>query len=340
MKAAIYYNPKKIQTEDIPRPKISPDEILVEMKACGLCGSDLMHWYLKSRAPLVLGHEPTGIVAKTGKNVNQFKKGERVFVHHHVACLECHYCAHGDYTLCEDFAKTKIHPGGLAEYFRVPAPNVQKDTLKIPDSLSFEEATLIEPVACCLKAHTKLVIRPEDTVVIIGAGPAGIIHTSLSKNLRPAKIIVSDLINYRLEAAKQFGADLIVNPKNESLIEKVREVTSGRGADVVIVTAPNAEAVAEGLKTCRRGGTVCLFAPTPPSTQVSVSPRRLFFSEIRIVPSYSTSHIETRTALKLISSGKIKAKELITHRFPLSETSEAFKTAEKGECLKVVILNE
>ncbi|UCH70254.1 MAG: zinc-dependent dehydrogenase [Candidatus Bathyarchaeota archaeon] len=340
MKAAIYYSPEKIQIEDIPRPKISPDEILVEMKACGICGSDLMHWYLKSRAPLVLGHEPTGIVAKTGKNVNQFKKGERVFVHHHVACLACHYCAHGDYTLCEDFAKTNIHPGGLAEYFRVPAPNVQKDTLKIPDNLSFEEATLIEPVACCLKAHTKLIIRPEDTVAIIGAGPSGIIHTILSKNLRPAKIIVSDLINYRLEAAKQFGADLIVNPKNDSLIEKVRDSTRGIGADVIIVTAPNAEAVTEGLKTCRRGGTVCLFAPTPPSTQVSVSPRRLFFSEIRIVPSYSTSHIETRTALKLISSGKIKAKELITHRLPLSETSEAFKTAAKGECLKVVILNE
>ncbi len=340
MKAAIYYSPEKIQIEDIPRPKISPDEILVEMKACGICGSDLMHWYLKSRAPLVLGHEPTGIVAKTGKNVNQFKRGERVFVHHHVACLACHYCAHGDYTLCEDFAKTNIHPGGLAEYFRVPAPNVQKDTLKIPDNLSFEEATLIEPVACCLKAHTKFIIRPEDTVVIIGAGPSGIIHTILSKNLRPAEIIVSDLINYRLEAAKRFGADLVVNPKNESLIEKVKKSTDGRGADVVIVTAPNAEAVTEGLNICRRGGTICLFAPTPPRKQVSVSPRRLFFSEIRIVPSYSTSHMETRTALKLISSGKIRAGELITHRFSLSQISEAFKTAAKGECLKVVILNE
>ncbi|NIR87794.1 alcohol dehydrogenase catalytic domain-containing protein, partial [Candidatus Bathyarchaeota archaeon] len=152
MKAATYYSPNNIQIKEIPKPKIKLDEILVEMKACGICGSDLMYWYLKNRAPLVLGHEPTGIVAKTGKNVKQFKRGERVFVHHHVACLECHYCAHGDYTLCEQFSKTNINPGGLAEYFRVPAANVQNDTLKIPDNLSFEEATLVEPVACCLKA--------------------------------------------------------------------------------------------------------------------------------------------------------------------------------------------
>jgi L-iditol 2-dehydrogenase len=340
MKAATYYSPNNIQINEISKPKIKIDEILVEMKACGICGSDLMHWYLKNRAPLVLGHEPAGIVAKTGKNVKQFKKGEHVFVHHHVGCLKCHYCAYGDYTLCEQFTKTNIHPGGFAEYFRVPAPNAQNDTLKIPDSISLEEATLIEPVGCCLKAHTKFVIRPEDTVAIIGAGPSGIIHTILSKNFGATKIIVSDPIDYRLKAAKRFGADITVNPKSESLIEKVKESTEGRGADLVIITAPNAEAVKEGLNACRKGGTVCLFAPTPPTKHVSVSPQRLFFSEIRIVPSYSTSHIETRTALQLISTGKIKAKELITHRFPLSQTSEAFKTAEKGECLKVVVLNE
>ena len=340
MKAATYYGPNNIQVKEVPRPRIKTDEILVEMKACGICGSDLMHWYLKNRAPLVLRHEPAGIVAKTGKRVKHFKKEDCVFVHHHVACLKCHYCTHGDFTLCEEFGRTRIHPGGLAEYFRVPAPNVQKDTLKIPDNLSFEEATLIEPVACCLRAHTRFVIGPEDTVTIIGAGPSGIIHTILSKNLGAAKIIVSDTIDYRLKAARRFGADLTVNPKNESLIEKVRESTDGRGADLVIVTAPRVEAVKEGLNACRKGGTMCLFAPTPPTEDVNVSPRRLFFSEIRIVPSYSTSHIETREALELISNGRIKAKELITHRFPLSQTSEAFKTAEKGECLKVVMLNE
>ena len=341
MKAAMYHGPDNIRIEDVPTPKIAQDEILVEMKACGICGSDLMPWYLKDRAPLVLGHEPAGIVAKTGRKVKQFEEGDRVFVHHHVACLTCHYCSSGDFTLCEQFRKTNIHPGGLAEYFRVPAPNLQVDTLKIPDNVSFEEATLIEPVACCLRAQTRFIIRPDDTVVIIGAGPSGIIHTILSESRGAAKIIVSDMINYRLEMAKRFGADLTINPQNESLIEKVRESTNGRGADLVIVTAPYAEALSEGLNVCRKGGTVCVFAPSLPSKQVSISPYRLFFSEIRIIPSYSTSHLETRTALKLINTGKIKAKELITHRFPLSQTSEAFKIAEKDKrCLKVVVLNE
>lgn len=341
MKAAVYHGPNNISIEEKPTPKIAQDEILIEMKACGICGSDLMHWYLKDRSPIVLGHEPAGIIAKKGKKIKQFRKGDRVFVHHHVACLECHYCSHGDFTLCEQYKETNIQPGGLAEYFRVPSPNVQVDLLKIPDRMPFEEATLIEPVACCLRAQTRFIVRPEDTVVIIGAGTSGIIHTILSKNRGARRTIVSDPIKYRLEAAKRFGADLTVDPRSEDLVEKVKESTNGRGADLVIVTAPHVEALSEGLDLCRKGGTVCVFAPTLPDKRVRVSPHRLFFSEIKIVPSYSTSHIETRTALKIMSTGKIQARELITHRFPLSQTSEAFKTAEKNkQCLKVVVLNE
>jgi len=341
MKVAMYYSLDDVRIEEMPTPEIGPEEILVEMKACGICGSDLMGWYLENRAPLVLGHEPAGIVVKTGDKVENFKLGERVFVHHHVACLTCHHCLRGDYTMCEKFGQTHIHPGGFAEYFKVPAPNLQIDTLKIPDKVSFEEATLIEPVACCVRALKKCNIQPGDTVVIIGAGPSGIIHTTLSRSLGASQIIVSDLVNYRLEAARRFGADLAINPRSESLVKKVEEVTNGMGADIVIVTAPNIKAFSEGIHVCRKGGTVCLFAPTSPNDYVNVSPHKLFFSEIKIIPSYSTSHIETRTALKLISSGRIKAKELVTHRFPLNRIEDAFKTAAKSkECLKVVVLNE
>jgi L-iditol 2-dehydrogenase len=341
MKAAVYYNLNDIRIEEVPTPKIEPEEILVEMKACGICGSDLMDWYLEKRAPLVLGHEPAGVIVEVGDKVENFKVGERVFVHHHVPCLTCHYCLRGDYTMCEKFRQTYIHPGGFAEYFKVPAPNLQIDTLKLPDDVSFEEATLIEPVACCIKALTKCIVQPGDTVVIIGAGSAGIIHTMLSKSFRASQIVVSDLVNYRLEAARKFGADLTINPQSESLVKKVGEVTNGIGADIVVVTAPNVKAFSDGIDVCRKGGTVCLFAPTPPNEYMRVSPHRLFFSEIRIIPSYSASQIETRLALKLISSGKIKAKELITHRFPLNHIEEVFKTAAKSkECLKVVVLNE
>jgi len=338
MKAAVYYSLEDIRVEEMPKPKIGPAEILVEMKACGICGSDLMEWYLRSRAPLVLGHEPTGIIAEVGDKVEEFNTGDRVFVHHHVACLTCHYCIHEDYTMCERFTQTHIEPGGFAEYFRVPAPNVQIDTLRIPEHLSFEEATLVEPVGCCLRALRKCGLEPGVTVAIIGAGPSGIIHNMLSRVMGAGQIIVSDLIDYRLEAAKRFGADLTVNPQSENLAARIREITGGFGADVVIVTAPNIKALTSGIEICRRGGTVCIFAPTNPGRFVRLSPHRLFFSEITVVPSYSTSHIETRMALRLVSSGQIRAKELITHMFPLTSIQEAFKTAVKSkECLKVVV---
>ncbi len=341
MKVAVYYGQRDIRIEEQPVPEIGEDEVLVEMKACGICGSDLMEWYLKARAPLVLGHEPTGIIAKKGSRVKGFNVGDRVFVHHHVACLKCHYCLHGDYTLCKQFHETNIKPGGFAEYFKVPQPNLQIDTLKIPEALSFDEATLIEPVGCCLKALKECSIQKGDAVAIIGVGATGIIHIALSKIYGVSKTIVSDLIDYRLKMAKKFGADVTVNPKKENLIEIVKAETDGIGVDVTIVTAPSLEAYKTGLKICRKGGKLCVFAPTKSREYLQISPKELFFSEIQIIPSYSTSHLETRMALELIASGKLKVKDLITHRFRLTEAAEAFKTAlESKESLKVVVLNK
>lgn len=341
MKAAVYHRLDDIRIENMPKPEIGQDEALVEMKACGICGSDLMEWYLKKRAPLVLGHEPAGIIAEVGDKVEDFKVGDRVFVHHHVACLTCHYCIRENYTMCEQFGKTHIIPGGFAEHFKVPAQNLHVDTLRIPDSLSFDEATLIEPAACCIRAIRKYSAQHGDVIVIIGAGPSGIINTMLLKNSGAGKIIVSDLVDYRLKVVKRLGADLTVNPKKENLAETLKNVTDSRGADLVIVTAPSAEAFSEGIQLCRKGGTLLLFAPTPPEVQAHLSPHRLFFSEITIVPSYSTSHVETRMALDLLVSGKVRAKELITHRFSMDKIQDAFRTAsENRECLKVVIKNE
>ncbi|MBS7636964.1 zinc-dependent dehydrogenase [Candidatus Bathyarchaeota archaeon] len=341
MKAAVYYSQLDIKTEEMPIPQIGDDEALVEMKACGICGSDLMDWYLKARAPLVLGHEPSGVIVEKGKKVKNFDVGDRVFVHHHVACLKCHYCQRGDYTLCEQFHKTNIVPGGFAEYFKVPAPNLQLDTLKIPESLSFEEATLIEPVGCCIRAVKKCGIQKGDIVAVIGAGTTGIIHTVLAKIYGAGKVVVSDLVDFRLKFAERFGADVVVNPLNEDLAAVVRKETDGRGFDLAIVTAPSLEAYKTGMSICRKGGKICVFAPTAPGKILEISPKQLFFDELRIIPSYSTSHVETREALELIKSGEIRVKDLITHRFPLEETAKAFKTAlEDKESLKVIVLGK
>jgi len=341
MKAAVYYSQKDIRIEEIPTPKIGRGEVLVEMKACGICGSDLMDWYLKNRAPLVLGHEPSGVIVEKGRDVKNFDVGDRVFVHHHVACLKCHYCTHGDYTLCEQFHNTNIIPGGFAEYFKVPAPNLNLDTLKIPDGISFDEATLIEPVGCCLRAIKKCGIQKGDSVAIIGAGATGIIHTVLAKVFGAGKVVVSDLIDFRLRAAQKFGANVVVNPLNTSLKEVVKAETDGRGVDLAIVTAPSLEAYKAGLGVCRKGGKLCVFAPTEPGKFLEISPKELFFNELQIIPSYSTSHVETREALELVKSEKIRVRELITHRYSLLDAAKAFKTAlEDKESLKIVVLGK
>lgn len=341
MKAAVYHSLDNIQIEEMEKPKITSHEVLVEMKACGVCGSDLMEWYLEKRAPLILGHEPAGVVVEVGSKVEGLRTGDRVFAHHHVACLTCHYCRHGAYTMCQKFANTHLDPGGFAEYFRVPVDNLKVDTLKIPDKISFEEATLIEPIGCGIRAIRKCEIQQGDVVAIIGAGPAGVINTALARLSGSGQILVSDAIDYRLKSARKFGADITVNVQRENFTETVKSITDGRGADVVVVTAPNVKAYGTALEVCRKGGTVCVFAPTAPEQAVSISPHKLFFQEIKLIPSYSTSHLETRMALELICSKRIDAEGLITHRFPLSHATEAFQTATRDkECLKVVILNE
>jgi len=341
MKTAVYYAPEDIRIEQASVPDLEDDEVLVEMKACGICGSDLMDWYLKTRAPLVLGHEPAGVIVKTGKKVKAFDVGDRVFVHHHVACMTCHYCMNGDYTLCETFHKTNIKPGGFAEYFKVPSPNLRLDTLRIPDKLSFEEATFIEPVGCCIRALNKCRLTQGNSIAIIGAGPTGLIHTALSKIYGSSITIVSDPIDFRLGFAKKFSADITVNPRTEDLTQIVKTATDGIGVDIAVITAPNLEAYKAGINVCRKGGKLCVFAPTHPSKHLQVSPKELFFTELQFIPSYSTSHLETRAALRLLESGKLKVKQLITHRFRLEAAAEAFQTAlHSKESLKVMILND
>lgn len=335
MKAGVYYGPLDVQCVEVEKPKINFREILVEMRACGICGSDLMDWYLKPRAPLVLGHEPTGVVVETN-NVEEFNVGDRVFVHHHVACMKCYYCIRGDYTLCRRFRETHIVPGGFAEYFKVPEANLM-DTLRLPDNVGFEEGTLIEPLACCIRAINKANAKLCSSAAVIGLGPTGLMIIQLLKLYGVPKVLACDLVDYRVKAARRFGADVAVNPIDEDLSKVVKSETE-LGADVVFVTAPSIEAYSKGVDICRSGGVLCVFAPPPPGETLQLDLNRVFFSEVKIIPSYSTSHIETRIALNLIGNSKVNVKDLVTHRFKLEEIAEAYMVAAKGEnCLKVVV---
>jgi len=339
VRVAKYYSRDDIRLEQMPVPEIGPGEMLVQVKACGLCGSDLMEWYTDSKAPTVLGHEPVGFVSQLGGGVQGFIPGDRVFVHHHVPCFVCHYCRRGNYSACQTFRESRIYPGGFAEYIRVPAINVERDVLHLPEELGFEEATLIEPTACAIRGMKRAGLQKGDTVLIIGVGVSGLLFTRLSRLWGAGLIITSDPVDYRLQAARKLGADFTVHPVEEDLETKLRELNAGRGADLVIVTPCSAKAMEQGLRLAGQGGTVLLYAPLPPGITLPVKVHDLLFSEITLVSTYSCGPDETRTALEFIHRGRVQTRGLITHRFGLDAVGEAMRLGvQAGESLKVVVV--
>ena len=339
MKVAKYYRHDDIRVEEMPVPQIGPGELLVRVEACGLCGSDAMTWYADQKAPTVLGHEPTGVVAQVGEGVMGFAVGERLFVHHHVGCLECHYCLRGDYTMCSAFAQTHLDPGGFAQYIRVPRPNVECDVLHLPEEISFEEGTLIEPLACAIRGMKRVRVEAGDTVAILGAGVSGLLFLQLAKVWGAGLAAMVDLITSRLDVAKRLGADLVIQADKEEVAARLKEANEERGADLVIVTPGTIKAMEEGLRLVGKGGTVLLYAPTPPGLTLPLDPGQLFWDHVTITTTYSSNHQDTRMALELIRQGEVKVAPLITHRLGLGQVAEGLRLMAEGqEALKVVIM--
>jgi L-iditol 2-dehydrogenase len=337
-KAARYYSGTDIRIENVVLPEIKEGEIKVRVKACGICGSDISDWYMEPRAPAYFGHEPSGNVVEVGKGVKGLKEGDRVFAHHHVPCFVCHYCRRGYYTLCRTFKETALFPGGFADHIVVPVLNVERDTLVLPDGMSYEEGTLIEPVACCIKGIKRANLRIGDTVAVIGAGFMGLVHVQLARLFGAGKIIAVDSVPYRLEKAKDLGSDHIINFKEEKVPEKFRELNNGRGADVVILCTGQYSALEEAMETAEKGSTVYIFAPFYPEVTFPVDLNRFFFSEFTIYASYSASHLETREALRLIAGKQIDTKSLITHRYPIERIGEALELVKTAtDSLKVIV---
>lgn len=339
MKVAVYYNNSDVRLEERPIPEVGPGELLVKTEACGLCGGETMEWYLAPRAPKVLGHEPTGVVAAVGEGVEKFKVGDRVMAHHHVGCMSCHYCNRGHYTMCPEYKKVHLDPGGFAEYFRVSAHSAQFDTHILPDNVSFEQATVIEPLSCVLRGIKIAGIQPGDTVVIVGAGFMGMGFVQLARIWQAGKIVVSDLNDWRLEKALSLGATHTINPTKENGVKKLRRINEGRLADSVMVTAPSGRAWKAGLELCDKGATLHVNAPPAPGETIELDPNDLYFKEITINSGYSSSHIEARTILDYLSAGRIDADAMITHRFGLDDVSQAIQLVlEAGASLKSLII--
>ncbi len=339
MKAAFLKGPNVVSIDDVPIPKIGPREILVEMKACGICGTDIEKMHGTFITPPRLGHEVTGEVIDVGAEVNEVKREDRVFVHHHVPCYKCHYCRHSDYTMCAEFSTTNLDPCGLSEYFRVPEPNLARGAvLPLPDNVSFEEGTLIEPTACCLRGLNKTQLAAGDDVLIMGAGPAGLTMIGLLRLRGTHAIAVSEITDFRIKAAEDFGADVVINPQRRDLRSEVLDLTHGIGMDLVIVAVGSVQAISQGIECVRKGGQILLFGIPPKGDALSYDASKIFINEVSLIPSYSTTEIETSAALKIIEKKRLKIKKLITHIFPLNETAKAMKQAAKGEkALKTVI---
>lgn len=354
MTAAVYRGVNDVRVEQVPVPEIGSGELLVQVHTCGVCGTDLKKIATGSHsAPRIFGHETAGTIAAVGRGVTNFRVGERVIVFHHIPCGHCYYCRHKTFAQCPVYKKVgatagfEPSGGGFAEYVRVtdwivnpgggapgsPAPGV----VKIPDNVSFEQASWVEPTNTCLKAVESLRLSVDDTVLVIGQGPIGILLAALALR-KGVRVITSDLFAPRLKIAKILGIEEALHASAVDVQAYVREATEGRGADAVMLAVGGNSMIAVAMETVRPGGRVMLFAQTQHS-QAQFDPAAVCVDEKTLMGSYSASIDLQQESARLVFSGEIPLERLITHRFPLSRAVEALDLAAhpKPDSMKVVI---
>lgn len=331
---------KKVTLVESELPKVNEDEMLVRMQSCGICGSDLEKVYGNyGMRSLRVGHEPAGAVIKVGKNLKKFQVGDRVFVHHHVSCYSCRYCLQGNYTMCNNYQTSNIEPCGLSEEFIVPKWNIEHGgVLKLPESISYDEAALIEPFACCIRGLNKISIKHGDNVAILGAGPTGVMHTLLARLWGANNIVVSDVNEFRLKFVEKYGVTA-VNLNLEKLDDVINNNTESLGVDVTILATGSMKAFESSLRITRRGGKILLFGVPSVGSKCDLDLNSLYSNEQIIIPSYGASEIETNQALSLMSDKSIDLLPLVTHRFQLRESDNAFKCAHEAvDAMKVLVV--
>lgn len=336
MRVAVYYNNRDVRLEERPKPKIGPGEFLMKVMACGICGSDVLEWYRVKGAPRVLGHEATGVIEEVGEGVEDYRVGDRVFVSHHVPCGSCKYCLSGHETACETLHTTNYDPGGFSEYVRVPRINVEKGVYRLPPHVSFEEGTFIEPLACVIRAQRIAGIGSGNTVLVIGSGVSGILHIQMAKLKGASRVIAADVTEYKMKKAEEFGADHVLDARG-ALEDEVRRIT-GSGADRVIVCAGSQRAAHQAFRCVDRGGSILFFAVPPPDAPVQFPMVDFWRDEITIATSYGAAPRDLSESLRVISEGRVRVKEMITHRFGLCDAGVGFRMmSEPGDYLKIII---
>ncbi|MGQ9636306.1 MAG: zinc-dependent dehydrogenase [Thermodesulfobacteriota bacterium] len=337
MRVAMYYNNRDVRLEEMPTPPVDLGELLVKVLACGICGSDVMEWYRIKKAPRVLGHEISGEIVEVGKGIKNFKVGDRVFVSHHVPCNTCRYCLNGNHTLCDTLRTTNFDPGGFSEYIRVPKINVERGTFILPEEISFEEGVFIEPLACVLRGQRLARFKPGESVFVIGSGISGLLHIALARASGAGRIIASDLHEFRLQAARRFGADEVFLAKEVNPV-KIREINRGFLPELIIVCAGSISAYRQALETVDRGGRILCFAPLEPELNFVLPFFNFWNDGIILLSTYGGAPVDILQAIELIRSHRLPLQEMITHRLSLAQTGWGFQlVAESKESIKVII---
>ncbi len=340
MKAVLLSKSRKsgVEVSSVAVPGLGEGEVLVEMKACGLCGTDIekIRGEYTSAMP-VIGHEAVGVVSSLGRGVPGLAEGDRVFPHHHVSCHECYLCRRGDETVCREYKTSNLDPGGFAEYVRVPSWNVGKGGVsRLPTGLPFDEATLIEPLACCVRALDRCSAKPGDSVLVVGAGPIGMMHSLLLKSLG-ARVVVSDIAEPRLGFAEKMSVGRVLNAAKENVPEVVRGETGGEGADIAVVASGSDKAVGQAMESVRKGGVVCLFGIPAEGSAIVLNLSRVYSSTVKIMSSYGADESDVAKAIGALSSRRPDLRPLITHRFAIEKFEDGVRAMMNGEAMKVVI---
>jgi len=344
MKVAKYYSNTDVRLEKMPKPQVGAGEFLVKVIKSGICGSDILEYYRLAKMKklgvdsLVLGHEIVGDVVEVGEGVEYPKIGDRVFVSHHVPCFNCPYCELGHHTACDLLHNTNYDPGGFSEYLRVPAINIEKKGVYVlDDNVSYEEGVFIEPLGCVCRAQRLANVKNGQTLLILGSGVSGILHLKLAKAKGVKKVITTDISDFRLEKAKQFGADFVIKA-SENIPLEVKKVNHGRMPDCIIVCTGALSAANEALQCVGPGTTVIFFAVPKPGINLEIPINNYWRNEVTITTSYGAAPQDLDEAYEWIKSKKLNVVDLISHRFPLDNVNEAFRIVCKAdESMKVIL---